>query len=34
MEGQNGKVRTNKTIEEIFAQKKPQLRKEIYDRLF
>ena len=34
VESQNGKVRVNKTLEEIFAQKKPQLRKDIYDRLF
>ncbi|MFA6328211.1 MAG: V-type ATP synthase subunit E family protein [Candidatus Micrarchaeia archaeon] len=34
VESQSGKVRVNKTLEEIFAQKKPALRKEIYDRLF
>jgi V/A-type H+/Na+-transporting ATPase subunit E len=34
VESQSGKVRVNKTLEEIFAQKKPQLRKDIYDRLF
>ena len=34
VESQDGKVRVNKTLEEIFAQKKPALRKEIYDRLF
>jgi len=34
VESPNGKVRTNKTLEEIFAQKRPVLRKEIYDRLF
>lgn len=34
VESMDGKVRVNKTLEEIFAQKKPQLRKEIYTRLF
>jgi len=34
VESKDGKVRVNKTLEEIFAQKKPALRKEIYDRLF
>ena len=34
VESEDGKVRTNKTLEELFAQKKPALRKEIYDRLF
>ena len=34
VESQSGKVRVNKTLDEIFAQKKPALRKEIYDRLF
>ena len=34
VESMDGKVRVNKTLEEIFAQKKPALRKEIYDRLF
>ena len=34
VESKDGKVRVNKTLEEIFAQKKPQLRKEIYERLF
>lgn len=34
VESANGKVRVNKTLEEQFAQKKPALRKEIYDRLF
>jgi len=34
VESQSGRVRVNKTLEEIFAQKKPALRKEIYDRLF
>jgi len=34
VESPSGKVRVNKTLEEIFAQKKPALRKEIYDRLF
>jgi vacuolar-type H+-ATPase subunit E/Vma4 len=34
VESKDGKVRVNKTLEEVFAQKKPALRKEIYDRLF
>ena len=34
VESQSGKVRVNRTLEDIFAQKKPQLRKDIYDRLF
>jgi len=34
VESASGKVRVNRTLEEIFAQKKPALRKEIYDRLF
>ena len=34
VESKDGKVRVNKTLEEIFAQKKSALRKEIYDRLF
>ena len=34
VESKDGKVRVNKTLEEIFAQKKPALRKEIYERLF
>ena len=34
VESQGGRVRVNKTLEEIFAQKKPALRKDIYDRLF
>ena len=34
VESADGKVRVNKTLEEIFAQKKPALRKEIYERLF
>ena len=34
VESMDGKVRVNKTLEEMFAQKKPALRKEIYTRLF
>ncbi|MFA5929609.1 MAG: V-type ATP synthase subunit E family protein [Candidatus Micrarchaeia archaeon] len=34
VESQGGRVRVNRTLEEIFAQKKPALRKDIYDRLF
>ncbi|MCX8197960.1 MAG: V-type ATP synthase subunit E family protein [Candidatus Micrarchaeota archaeon] len=34
LESADGKVRVNKTLEEVFSQKKPQLRKEIFDRLF
>ena len=34
VESEDGKVRVNKTLEEIFSQKKPELRKQIYDRLF
>jgi vacuolar-type H+-ATPase subunit E/Vma4 len=34
VESANGKVRVNKTLEEIFAAKKPALRKAAYDRLF
>ena len=34
VESPNGKVRVNRTLEEVFAQKKPALRKDIYDRLF
>jgi vacuolar-type H+-ATPase subunit E/Vma4 len=34
LESQNGKVRVNKTLEEIFSQKRLQLRKEAYDKMF
>jgi vacuolar-type H+-ATPase subunit E/Vma4 len=34
VESANGKIRVNKTVEEIFSQKKSSLRKEIYDKLF
>ena len=34
LESANGKIRVNKTLEEMFAQKKGALRKAIYDRLF
>jgi len=34
LESQDGKVRVNKTLEEAFAQKKTDLRKQIYDKLF
>jgi vacuolar-type H+-ATPase subunit E/Vma4 len=34
LESPNGRVRVNKTLEEVFAQKKTALRKEIYDKLF
>ena len=34
VESANGKVRVNRTLEEIFAQKKGELRKGIYDKLF
>jgi vacuolar-type H+-ATPase subunit E/Vma4 len=34
IESQNGRVRVNRTLEEVFAQQKPLLRKQIYDKLF
>jgi vacuolar-type H+-ATPase subunit E/Vma4 len=34
IESANGKIRINKTLEEIFSQKKGMLRKKIYDMLF
>ncbi|MFA6489195.1 MAG: V-type ATP synthase subunit E family protein [Candidatus Micrarchaeia archaeon] len=34
LESADGKVRVNKTLEDTFAQKKLQLRKQIYDKLF
>jgi vacuolar-type H+-ATPase subunit E/Vma4 len=34
VESSNGKIRVNKTLEEVFAQKKSALRKQIYDKLF
>jgi len=34
VESADGKVWVNKTLEEVFAQKKPALRKSIYDKLF
>jgi len=34
IESEDGKVRVNKTLEEIFSQKKPELRKQAYDKLF
>jgi vacuolar-type H+-ATPase subunit E/Vma4 len=34
VESQDGRVRVNRTLEEEFAQKKPLLRKQIYDKLF
>ncbi len=34
IESANGKIRVNKTLEEIFAQKKSLLRKAIYDKLY
>lgn len=34
VESASGKVRVNKTIDELFAEKKPELRKQIYDKLF
>lgn len=34
IESANGKIRVNKTLEETFAQKKGELRKQIYDKLF
>ncbi len=34
VETANGKIRVNKTLEEIFSQKKGDLKKEIYDKLF
>lgn len=33
LESPDGRVRVNKTLEDVFAQKKLQLRKQIYDRL-
>jgi len=34
VESANGRVRVNKTLEELFAQRKMQLRKQAYDKLF
>lgn|SRR3989344_2630660 len=34
LESSNGKIRVNKTLEEIFSQQKSSLRKKIYDKLF
>ncbi|MCX6773161.1 MAG: V-type ATP synthase subunit E family protein [Candidatus Micrarchaeota archaeon] len=34
LESANGKIRVNRTLEEVFAQKKSEMRKKIYDSLF
>ena len=34
LESANGKIRVNRTLEEAFAQKKEEMRKKIYDKLF
>ena len=34
IESADGKVRVNKTLEDVFAQRKGELRKKIYDKLF
>jgi vacuolar-type H+-ATPase subunit E/Vma4 len=34
IETSDGKIRVNKTLEEVFSQKKSEIRKQIYDRLF
>ncbi len=34
IESEDGKVRVNKTLEEIFSGKQPELRKKAYDKLF
>lgn len=34
IESANGKIRVNKTLEEVFSQSKGELRKKIYDKLF
>ena len=34
LESPDGKVRVNKTLEDTFAQKKLQLKKQIYDKMF
>ena len=34
IESANGRIRVNKTLEEIFSQQKGALRKKIYDKLF
>jgi vacuolar-type H+-ATPase subunit E/Vma4 len=34
LESPNGRIRVNKTLEEAFSQKKGELRKMIYDKLF
>jgi vacuolar-type H+-ATPase subunit E/Vma4 len=34
LESSDGKVRVNRTLEEVFSQKKNELRKEIYQKLF
>jgi V/A-type H+-transporting ATPase subunit E len=34
LESANGKIRVNRTLEEVFAQKKGEIRKQIYDKLF
>lgn len=34
LESANGRIRVNKTLEEVFSQQKSSLRKKIYDRLF
>lgn len=34
VESANGKIRVNKTLEDVFAQRKGEIRKQIYDKLF
>ena len=34
IESANGRIRVNKTLEEIFVQRKSEIRKQIYDKLF
>ena len=34
LESPDGKVRVDKTLEEVFAQKKSALRKQVYDKLY
>ena len=34
LESANGRVKVNRTLEEVFSQKSPSLRKEIYDKMF
>ncbi len=34
VESANGRIRVNKTLEEVFSQKKGELRKQIYDKLY